>query len=540
MKEGGCLDQFPLHLLACGSTNSATVVIDNPELGRLQINPVTVTDRTIIVLGENWPCLNNTKKLLKHLGGGNIQLLMADPKRLPFFDNSVQGVVTFLSKKFQIARTYIRKATKEPSFEELKRILDGTGWNIQIQSKFIFRRVRRDDKRLGCSELERYYVHPSTGHEYFVTKVSWPYPWPLRSLELGKITLLRIGFGLALKRLQLPSFSNSLSIKVHLKDKSSGIIERFNESMKREVNGICSGRLNQSNFGLYVKSNWNAILLRLDAMGVIVKFPLSITTSESLRKHAKNVKFLHATDNKLPKTVIPKIVDEGVLLGQTYWTEERIEGLSSTKRKWIPGWNNMVIEAGFNFLMDLHQSSSELVKIHRNQFNKLLVQRAASVEKVVRRIDPLFDLRPLLNALWNVFGDVEIPLVRTHGDFWPGNIIISSTGKLKGVLDWDASVPKGWPLLDLLHFIAFQNKRRAYWHFGTVVTKKLFPGKLAARERKMLDEYSAMLSIRKSHWYGFVTLYWLETISHYVQFESPERWLKRNAINPLSSILGYI
>ena len=61
-----------------------------------------------------------------------------------------------------------------------------------------------------------------------------------------------------------------------------------------------------------------------------------------------------------------------------------------------------------------------------------------------------------------------MPLVRTHGDFGLANILVSNEGQLVegqlvGVLDWDASMEQGWPVLDLLNLIACQRKWRAIW-----------------------------------------------------------------------------
>lgn len=188
--------------------------------------------------------------------------------------------------------------------------------------------------------------------------------------------------------------------------------------------------------------------------------------------------------------------------------------------------------------MELHRSTCQSAQIHRGLFDDLLRPHVAIVEGEVRKLDPAFNLGPLVEALWTVFRGRYIPLVRTHGDFGPENLIVSQGAKVTGIPDWEASVNRGWPMLDLLSLIAVQNKWRGAWYFGSVVTGRLMPGWLASWEREMVEEYCAALGMEGNLWHGFVTLYWLEIVSQYIQTDYNETWLTRNAIRPLPKIIA--
>jgi hypothetical protein len=95
---------------------------------------------------------------------------------------------------------------------------------------------------------------------------------------------------------------------------------------------------------------------------------------------------------------------------------------------------------------------------------------------------------------------------------------------------------QGWPVLDLLNLIACQRKWRAVWLFGNMVTRILMQRRLAAWERKMAAQYCAGLSIEDNLWPGFVALYWLGRGS-WLRNAFDEKWLRQNAIKPLSQIL---
>jgi hypothetical protein len=216
--------------------------------------------------------------------------------------------------------------------------------------------------------------------------------------------------------------------------------------------------------------------------------------------------------------------------------ESWIEGISGTTFKWRAGWKRTVGESALHFLIYLHRSTSKPTQIHRELFDALLQEQVAGVEEMVRGFEPGFDLRPLVEALWNVFGGRQMPLVRTHGDFGLANILVSNEGQLVGVLDWDASMEQGWLVLDLLNLIACQRKWRAIWLFGNMVTRTLMQGRLAAWEREMVARYCGALSIVHSLWPGFIALYWLGRVS-WLRHAFGEKWLRQNVVKPLPRIL---
>jgi aminoglycoside phosphotransferase (APT) family kinase protein len=61
------------------------------------------------------------------------------------------------------------------------------------------------------------------------------------------------------------------------------------------------------------------------------------------------------------------------------------------------------------------------------------------------------------------FGQVEVPAVRRHGDFWPGNVL--ANGSTVGVVDWEHSVDGASPTTDLFMLLsthAFLTPGRGY------------------------------------------------------------------------------
>jgi len=76
---------------------------------------------------------------------------------------------------------------------------------------------------------------------------------------------------------------------------------------------------------------------------------------------------------------------------------------------------------------------------------------------------PIFE--PLAGRMRQVLS--QRPSITQHGDLWSGNLLVRS-GRLTGVVDWDAWHPAGVPGADLLHLVATEESHRARQDLGAV------------------------------------------------------------------------
>jgi hypothetical protein len=462
----------------------------------------------------------------------NIHLVQADPGRLPFGDLSVEGIVALPFEKSKTDPASKSGEQPSPMTEEFTRTLTDTGQLVEI--------VRSSDDQITTQgrysgrfpEKRSYYVRPATGDHYFVTGQWLPSPWPFRSLHHGRLRSLYIGLDLVASRMRLRPFYNSVQLLLHSKCGGRRIVEQL---VDRTGRSEAEESDHWKELRLFVKADWNAILLGNEGSNVIVKFPLSYGTLTSMEEHLETLSTLTVGENLALRDLLPQFVEQGVTYGQTHWSEVRIDGIPAAKLRWKRGWRRKVAELGSDFLTELHKSTRQPTRITQDRFVQLVGVHAVAVENAVRRFDPAFNMGPIMDSLWHSFRKREIPLVRTHGDFWPANLLVSDEGKLAGVLDWDRSQKSGWPLLDLLHWITFQQKWRAIWHFGSMVTGRILPARFTMWERAMVEKYCATMGIDDDLWPAFVTLFWLYRLSQAASIFD-EKWLKRNAIIPLPHI----
>jgi len=127
-----------------------------------------------------------------------------------------------------------------------------------------------------------------------------------------------------------------------------------------------------------------------------------------------------------------------------------------------------------------------------------------------------------------------------HGDFWSGNLLVRR-GRLGHVLDWDAAVADGLPLIDLLHLMAYGDRSLRRLPHGLRCTRALWP--LAAAggtpEIRRYCETTATPS-RSGTLEALAIAYWLGRVARDLRTFSdrPHRpqWMADNVHQPLAEL----
>ena len=507
MKPGGLLDRFPVHLFA-GSCEGVVVILDDPRLGRLQIDAVPNQAGIVIAMSPQRETLQETRAATTT---GSLCAVRADPLRPPFREGAVLGLVKLVGGD-----------TRDGS-PTLDAALAPDAWTVELVPPECW-------GERECEASCAAFVRPASGAIYFATPRWNPPRWPFRTLQLGKLATLRNALNRLAGRMPIPRLRDGMGVFIRGGGTKHAALARFIVTAPKS-------------WGLFVKANWNALLV--GCVGTIVKFPLAPVANSRMTDHAEHLDDLHTSGGEVFRRALPRLVESGCRDGQAYWAESWCDGYPATKYWWFPGWKRRAAQAGSRFLVDLHRETGVPTPIDRSTFDALVCPSVARIEALVREQEPAFGLDSLVEPLWQHLEGREIPLVRTHGDFWSGNVLVNDDAKLSGVLDWDASLARGWPVLDLLHFIAFQNKIRAYWRFGPTVTDRLLPRRLQGWLLRMADDYFAALSIDPRAWPAFVALYWLERSAQWVETDFREGksdlgWLRRNVIEPPARIAAQL
>jgi thiamine kinase-like enzyme len=127
-----------------------------------------------------------------------------------------------------------------------------------------------------------------------------------------------------------------------------------------------------------------------------------------------------------------------------------------------------------------------------------------------------------------------------HGDFWPGNILVSADGgAVTGLIDWDLAAPDDLPLLDIVHLLLGTHLAQAGSELGPVV-RDLLNGGFGQSELQMLARTHVALGGDELSFRELVLLSWLRHVrcnltksSHYSRHRW---WVRENVEGVLESL----
>ena len=273
------------------------------------------------------------------------------------------------------------------------------------------------------------------------------------------------------------------------------------------------------------------------ARRVVVKVPSTAEGADSLRRQAAALDALHAE----PRLCgwpgrLPRCLGQGEADGHYYCVEEALPGTPVTAAALRRAGSGALVGAAADLIGNLHDRTAQQMRLD-----------AATVDEWVAR--PLRHIGGFLagrygrgHALERLGSQLTDALlgrtVRTcwiHGDFWPGNLLVSGTA-LTGVVDWDRASAGQLPLHDLLHVHVLSRRLTAGDELGDVVLRAL---------RRGLAEAIDMPAESVAGWLDgipqrpAVLLYWLRHISLFIESEGHgdnPRWLRGNVDRVLAEV----
>jgi len=273
---------------------------------------------------------------------------------------------------------------------------------------------------------------------------------------------------------------------------------------------------------------------------MVLKLPLSREAEQSTAAHRKVVLALHQTPNLEPFcALVPKSLAWGEYHGRPYYLETALAGEVAgdlVRRRSEPA--TLLADAARTIGL-LHRATAQLEIVDEALFERI----AGDDLNLLRSLTPHWPeaqaLVRKLNAcealLREAFVGRSLPFAWAHGDYWPGNILISrSSGALSGIVDWDRASAQQLPALDILHLLAYTRKMRRHTELGEEVVGYLLPAALSPAERALIEEAFDRLGLPRDadFFKASALLYWLRfaatNLSRYPAFQSDRIWMRDN------------
>jgi len=272
---------------------------------------------------------------------------------------------------------------------------------------------------------------------------------------------------------------------------------------------------------------------------LVVKFPRTPQAATVLRRQADVLAALHA-DRRLQgwSPSPPRILGSGYLDGYPYWVEDALPGYQVTASRLRRTRCTTVLDAAVRVIEELHNRTTE-----QRLADRTVVE--GWVDQPIRRLEDFAVTRPrperLLNALDRIRTELTASLGERafssswiHGDFWPGNLLVSNMA-VTGVVDWDRADLGQLPLHDLLHLHVMSRRMTTGEELGGIVVHALSRG---------LHEAVSIPADRITGWLdglserAAVLLYWLRHVSLFIDWEGHgdnPRWLRGNVEKVLTN-----
>lgn len=128
----------------------------------------------------------------------------------------------------------------------------------------------------------------------------------------------------------------------------------------------------------------------------------------------------------------------------------------------------------------------------------------------------------------------------THGDFHPGNVLLTGQqGQLSGVIDWAGALPDGPSELDCHTFVLALRHQRGGRQLGRLVADTIRAGALPPADRRLLADAGALAPDAQGEM-ALTLLTWLWHVAGNVtksaRYGRSRRWIAENVVPVLSEV----
>lgn len=180
----------------------------------------------------------------------------------------------------------------------------------------------------------------------------------------------------------------------------------------------------------------------------LVKIATSSAASAGLDRHAERVERLATIDQQwvhwLPRIVRRVTVTDRVLL------ETRLPGRAGTKHARPAA----VTAAATTAIRRLHTTTGHRMVVDAEIVEDWIAEPIRQLRQHRRVSGDQIALDRLQSHLTDALVDRTVAVATTHGDFWPGNVLVDDgeLPRVTGLVDWENSRVRGLPDADLMHW----------------------------------------------------------------------------------------
>ncbi|MFJ1967067.1 phosphotransferase family protein [Streptomyces sp. NPDC087903] len=289
------------------------------------------------------------------------------------------------------------------------------------------------------------------------------------------------------------------------------------------------------------------LVFRLDGDGavpVVVKHPRSSRAVTSLTRECDAVRCLTGDERLGAWRRLLPVVDQCRLEGPLPLVVERaLPGVEGDRLlRYCPPLARRVAVSALGTIGEVHRATGRTEDVTARVGDWVDPQLAALTAEVgwCRRGRGADGMRVLRHRLVRALEGRRLLVAWTHGDFHPGNVLLTGPqGTLCGVIDWAGALPDGPAALDCHTFVLTLRHQRGGRQLGRIVADAVRRGSLLPADQRLLKEAGALASDAEGE-IAMTLLTWLWHVAGNVtksaRYGRSRRWIGENVVPVLVEV----
>jgi len=230
--------------------------------------------------------------------------------------------------------------------------------------------------------------------------------------------------------------------------------------------------------------------------------------------------------------LVPRLIDEGVFAGRSYFIETRCPGFEvygGTR-----GLAKMVQTACLTMSRMQLQGAAQTI-ITPDDFDTRI---APFIDDIAHFCTPsvMDRLLVLKGRLRNRMSGKPVSLGVIHGDFKLGNILFDNSGNLTALIDWDGYSRSGFQLFDYFTLLTYKIAYDSDRSMAKIYVEYLLPWKLPTNYAQLVDAATKDLTVDSESFLCLRIVFWFALLN--ARFEALYKYHRRWHEEYLNPVLG--
>jgi hypothetical protein len=276
-----------------------------------------------------------------------------------------------------------------------------------------------------------------------------------------------------------------------------------------------------------------------------VKLPATSTGVERLRKQVEVQQRLHA-DPRLASwcALVPRQLGQGTIDGRQYVVEQAMVGQEATPLLADPERRADLLLSAAVAIGGLHRATGRQTQVDTPLLRRWIDERLprpctamTSLRLEGARSGAIDRLQAeLRGALHN--RRVEVSWI--HGDYWPGNILVTPDGKaVAGIIDWDHADDDELSLQDVIYLLLYSRCLQHRRDLGEIICELLNGARWTDTEQAVMDTARDAVSGERIGDRTLICLCWLRHVDGYLRHTGrstrDREWVQKNVANVVAN-----